>query len=321
MNNILHVSYSEVEAYQRCPEGHFRGYVQRLKPKAPIKPLHFGTDFHALLQNRGDKKKLKESISEIREKFNDNRDALGDDYYDNIRSIFQDYSKQWKGETLPDETEHRFQIPIGKYNGEVVTFVGVIDEVYGLEKIGEHKTFSRDPSMISLHLAVQPALYAKARELETGKLPEIVQWDHIKSTPASAPPWLEKSQRFSAAKNSRITEWSYIRACMERGITPDPIMIEEYRYNNSSFFFRTPIEVNRTHVDRVFKGFVETVKQVVSKGPNDRRHFFGRDCSWCKFQPLCYAEYSGLDVDKLIESDFIQKERHEYDREEDQGSD
>lgn len=306
----VNISYSQVEAFVRCPEAHYWAYVRRITPATSIKALTFGSDMHKLLQFRGKKFMLRQAAREISETFNENINALGDDYLYNLKTIWSDYCKQWRNTELPTETEHRFEILLGTYKGEPIYFVGVIDEIYEgeLKRLGEHKTFSRDPSMISLHFAIQAALYAKARQLETGELPDIIQWDHIKSAPASYPVWLEKSKRFSVSASKSITEWSYKRACEERSIVPDPVWIDSYRNNNSNFFFRTPIEVNPDHVERVFETFKEKAKHIVSSGMNCHHHHYGRDCSWCKYQPLCYAEYSGADVEDIISRDYKEKE-------------
>lgn len=309
---MLKVSYSEVNAYRMCPRSHYYGYVRRLKTKEPVKPLQFGTDFHKLMEHRDNPAKVKQILEEIAVTADEHRNAFGDDYTNNLTHIWEDYCTHWKGDTRPVETEHWFQLPIGQYKGNKVYFVGVVDEVYSADEygavmLGEHKTFSRAPNKVDLAMSNQPYLYAAAYEMENGVFPQWVQWDHIKSTEASAPPWLEKSKRFSKAKTQSVTEYSYRRACYEHRVEPDPEELERYRENNSHFFFRTRMELNPQHGAQVMEDFKQTARSIIKCGGKNRAQYCGMNCSWCRYQPICYAEIMGLDPEEIIAQDFLEK--------------
>jgi hypothetical protein len=101
---------------------------------------------------------------------------------------------------------------------------------------------------------MQTCLYAKARELEKGKKFKRVMWDYIRSSPATLPIWLPKSNRFSTATNGNITPYSWARACKERSIEDEDILAQGdmYKPNISNFFFRCCTELLPVMVDNVW---------------------------------------------------------------------
>lgn len=238
---------------------------------------------------------------------------LGENYPQDLKAIFEDYMRMWKGTPLPTETEHAFDLNIGEENGEPIQFVGVIDELYETEEgidIGEHKTFSRPPDMNTLMMNTQKSLYCKASEIIWGKLPIKVRWDYIKSTPAKYPVWLEKSKRFSSAASKDITPASWKRACKERGIT-DPEVIkqgEQYAGNENNFFFRVQQDVYPEMVEEIFNGFSYTCKDIVRRGRENKVKNITRDCAWCEYRDICMAELSGSDREYVIQEKYQRRE-------------
>lgn len=327
----MRISYSRQSSYLKCPYLHYLRYVDGLESIKPARPLHFGTDFHKLLEVRKDPKAVKREWRAIKEKFYEMpgswQSELGENYPFDIRSIFQDYQKMWEGTPLPKVTEKKFELNVGYVGNEDIIFVGVIDELYKyIDKtsgkksieIGEHKTFSRPPDMNTLVMNTQKSLYCKAAQMIWGILPRAVKWDYIKSTPAKSPIWLEKSKRFSTAKSQEITPSSWRRACKEKGIT-DPSILEQgefYRGNENNFFFRVQQDVYPDMVEDVFNGFVYTCKDIVIRGQENRTKNMTRDCAWCTYRNICMAEMSGGDRGYVIDKEFTTKEQRKLEESE-----
>lgn len=313
---MITVSYSKVSTYRDCPQSYHWGYVMGLEPKKASRPLSFGSDFHKLLECRTDKNKLEAAMDTIREQYYDltprQQEDLGEDYLDELFQVFDDYQQRWLGTELPNVTEHEFYLPIGKYKGEDVVFHGIIDELYFdketgvVSVIGEHKTFSTKPDMSVLAMNQQICLYAKAVEKEFGVMPTKVRWDYIKSSPAKEPIWLDKSQRFSEAANSQITPYSWLRACEKRKISDDAMLSKAKMYepNIDNFFFRCEMDIHPEMVEAIFNDFKTTVRELVAKGSTNTTKHVSRDCSWCEYQPLCYGQFTGADLDYIIEKDY-----------------
>lgn len=312
---MITVSYSKVSTYRSCPQAHAWKYSARLNPKKVSRPLSFGSDFHKLLECRTDPEKLAEAKQDIEDKYYElnfqQQEDLGDDYLEGLFQVFEDYQKRWSNAELPEVTEHEFYLPLGKYKGEDVVFHGIIDELYFDKEtgvvsiIGEHKTFTNKPDMSILAMNQQVCLYAKAVEQEFGVMPTKVRWDYIKSSPSKEPIWLEKSQRFSEAANSNITPYSWLRACKKRRIEDKAILAKAklYEPNIDNFFFRCEMDIHPEMVESIYRDFKTTVKEMLTKGTNTTKHV-SKDCSWCEYQPLCYGQFTGADLDYIIDKDY-----------------
>lgn len=311
---MITVSHSRVGCYLSCPYAHYLRYVEKLTKKTKSRPLSFGSDFHRLLEHRIDPDKLPKVLEEITEKYYDldpaSQSELGGDYLEDLQTIFNDYSILYKDQEYPQYTEVRFEIPIGKFRGEQVYFVGVVDEIYEDGMIGEHKTFNRKPDVRTIVMNTQKCLYAKATEMMTGHMPKEVQWDYIKSTPAAEPIWLEKSGRFSESKNANITPFSWLRACSDRGIADEEQFQKAAAYegNIPNFFFRLREEYLPDMVNEIYSGFLYTAKEVVKNGEKNKTRHTGQGCSWCEYKDICYAELTGGNAAYIKEKDFKGRE-------------
>lgn len=309
-----------MSTYLHCPYQHWLRYVRGLVKKRPERPLYFGTDFHKLLELRNDPIELKRAKAAIKDSYYDMpaswQSDLGETYVSDLFDIFEDYKEIYKDVKQPQVTERDFELNVGDYRGEPILFVGKIDEEYLWKRhgekmimLGEHKTFSNKPNMDVLVMNTQKCLYAKAIQIERGILPYKVKWDYIKSTPASYPVWLEKSGRFSSAASTKITPMSWKRACEEHGIT-DPKVItegERYRGNVTEFFFQVALDIDPQMVERIWAGYLFTAKQIIRVGDKNRTQNVTRDCSWCSYRDICYAEMTGGDPEYVISKDFEER--------------
>lgn len=316
----MYISYSRVQSYLGCPYSHYLRYVRRLSKKKPERPLYFGTDFHKLLELRNDPKALKTARTAIADSFYEMpaswQGDLGENYVEDLFTIFKDYQTIYSDTRQPQVTEQEFELEVGKYRDEPIVFVGKIDEMYLLKRkgvksitIGEHKTFTNKPSMDILVMNPQKCLYAKAVEFLKGILPDRVIWDYIKSTPASEPVWLEKSKRFSEATSSKITPMSWQRACEARGITDEEVIAKGDRYapNITEFFFKVPLDIDPSMVDRVWEGYMYTAKQIIRYGAKNHTQNITKNCAWCSYRDICHAELTGADPEYIIKRDYDER--------------
>lgn len=317
----MFISYSRESCYLHCPYQHWLRYVRRLEKKRPERPLYFGTDFHKLLELRNDKVALREAKIAIKDTYYELpalwQADLGENYVEDLFTIFKDYRTIYKDVRQPQVTEKPFELEVGSYRGEPIVFVGKIDELYLLKHngvkqiiVGEHKTFTNKPNMDVLIMNTQKCLYAKAVQCLRGILPERVKWDYIKSTPAEQPIWLEKSKRFSEAASRKITPMSWKRACNEHNILDPDVLKKGERYagNIPEFFFQVELDIDPAMVDLIWEGYIYTAKQIIRYGETNKVHNITRDCSWCPYHDICYAEMTGGDVEYVIGKDFVEKE-------------
>lgn len=314
---MIKISHSRVQTYLSCPYAHYLRYVERIIKKGKTRPLSFGSDFHKLLELRSNKRKVKSELRQIKENYYDldpaSQTELGEDYINDLKDIFTDYMKVYKGTPMPSRTEIKFEIPIGKYLGEVVAFNGVVDEIYESEDgliIGEHKTFSRKPDLVTVVMNTQKCLYAKAVQLLTGDLPHGVMWDYIKSSPAQEPVWLENSCRFSEAKSNNITQYSWERSCKKHGIEDADVINkgkELYGENIHNFFFRYTEDYIPQMVEQIFQGFKFTARDILNHGEKNKTRHTGPNCSWCEYKDICYVELTGGDASYTRKKDYQER--------------
>lgn len=313
----MKVSYSRLSTYLGCPYQHYLSYVKRLRQRKVVRPLHFGSDFHALLQHRHSVKDLTKAQTKIGKVWQDLspqvQEELGVDYLSDLLTVFNDYQHCWAGSEVPIRTEHEFKILVGRVRGEEVYFHGIIDEVYPNNILGEHKTFGYQvPPTFLLTMSPQTNLYAKAHELETGEIPTATRWDYIKSAPSSYPLWLEKSGRFSEAANSKITPMSWERACAERGVTDEGIINKRdlYASNISNYFFRCETPIILEAVESCWSDFKVVVKDIAVRGGVNKVKNVSKDCGWCGFKPICHSELTGGPTEYIIETEFCVREEN-----------
>lgn len=318
----MNISYSRVASYMSCPYAHYLGYELGIVSAKPIKPLYFGTNFHKLLELRHDEKALAATKQEITDTYYSVpaqwQSELGENYLENLFSIFDDYCEIYKDESKPSVTEQEFELFMFTLNTEPCIFKGKIDEVYKRKskktgekfiKVGEHKTFNYRPDNNTLVMNAQKYLYAKAIEILYGITPKSVIWDYIHSTPAPAPVWLESSKRFSASRSNDITDFSYIRACKEHDIEPDKRLVEQYKNNRSTHFYRVEQDYNPDAIDSVWNGFKFQAQLVVQHGAANQTKNLTRNCSYCQYRDLCFTELSQGNLTYLLQKQYQVKPR------------
>lgn len=319
----MNISHSRVACYLSCPYKHYLAYEIGVAVDKPVRPLRFGTDFHKLLELRNRPEELEEAKKAIEDAYYQMpatwQSDLGEDYLQALNEIFMDYCTLYKDTMQPTETEHEFNIEIGKLNGEPVIFKGVIDELYKRKhkdgqkyiKLGEHKTFNKKPDHNVLVMNTQKNLYAKAVQLLFGFLPETVIWDYIHSTPADEPVWLTKSNRFSNAKSTKITPFSYIRACERHNVIDDETLVKarQYEENIQNFFFRCEMDIIPSMVDQVWWSFKHAARQIVLHGHKNKIRNMTKDCAFCDFRDICYTQLTGGNLENLIQTKYTVTKR------------
>lgn len=314
----MNISYSRVASWMTCPYQHYLRYEMGVKRNKKARPLYFGTDFHKLLETRKDAYACAKAMDSITEKYYempaDFQSDLGADYLENLFRIFAEYCSVYGNEPLPTCTEIDFSFPMFTAKGEPYYFMGKIDEVYKRKdketgekyiKVGEHKTFSRRPTLESLAMNMQKFLYAKACSFLYGMFPRVVIWDYISSKPAPCPVWVIPGKFSTAARNS-ATPYSFRLACSDRGITDTEILAQadEYKDNIEKYFFRVNDYISPETTEKVWQGFEYQAQLIAEHGKENRTKNLCRNCAYCEYKDICYAELTGGNVEYTISKDY-----------------
>lgn len=96
---------------------------------------------------------------------------------------------------------------------------------------------------------------------------------------------------------------------MARGIN-DPKVLQDgdkYEPNIPGFFFQTELDIDPNMVDAVWDGYLYTAKQIIKQGHKNTAQNISRNCSYCSYHDICYAELTGGDVDYIIDKDYQER--------------
>lgn len=319
----MNISYSRVASWMTCPYQHYLRYEVGVKKNQKAQPLYFGSDFHKLLETRKDADECSKAMEAITDKYYtlpaDAQSKLGADYLENLFRIFAEYCSVYGDESLPTSTEVEFSFPMFTAQGEPYYFMGKIDEVYKRKdkktgeryvKLGEHKTFSRRPTLETLAMNTQKFLYAKACYFLYGMFPRVVIWDYISSKPAPCPVWVMPG-KFSAAARNTATPYSFRLACSDRGITDPEILAQadEYKGNIEKYFFRVNDHINPETVEKIWHGFEYQARLIADLGKYNKTKNLCRNCSYCEYKDICYTELTEGNVEYTISKDYKVFER------------
>jgi ATP-dependent helicase/DNAse subunit B len=150
----MYVSYVRISCYLNCPYKHYLRYIERLSSNKPARPLSFGKDFHNMRENRFIEGRLEEAWENIKSKYYNMspkyQSELGENYLEELKSVFDDYYRLYKKEKLPMSTEKKIELELGKIKGTKIFFIGYVDELIDTRTIGECKTFTSKPDFMLL---------------------------------------------------------------------------------------------------------------------------------------------------------------------------
>lgn len=320
------VSQSKVKCWQQCRFAYNCKYVEKLKKRTIKRPFTFGTLVHSILEARakGEKKPLSvlDKIPLKQQKlFAAEREMYGDILND-IRFIMTDYFKFYKDDGLTViskhgvAAEHEFLLPLDKE----IDFSGKIDLVVkksSLRWLVEHKTFGRSiPKPDHLWRNLQSAVYLRVLDMLGWKSADGVMWDYIHSKPPSR---VQVTKKGLVSKKKLYTLPSAVKFSLEsNGLDVEDYqpLIKAAEINRQNYYKRIFNPVNSSVVDTVFKGFIDTSREMLKYHGKSKTRTFGRHCEWCDYEPICRAELTGADADYIRERDYYVEDEIKEERDE-----
>ena len=305
-------SISQVSCFRSCRQEWAYKYRDKLKVKAPQRPLYMGTTLHKLLEIRANGQDWKEHLLKvIKPEFeampSDYQDILGNDFIECCEDIMDQYDWAYWNENIKYlATEIEID---AKIKGQK-RFVGVVDaivEIDGDQYIMEHKTFKTTKmSMDQTWINAQTCLYIKVLNEKGWNIKGVV-WDMIK-TSAPKPPRVLKNGAYGKQYGEQ-TLMSFYKIGMNDGQIP-PEIYEDIKDNHKNFLDRYITPVLPSVVTAVWNEFVDTVYDITKNKHTPKS--IGRDCDWCAYKDLCQAELTGGDVEyvkQLYYTTFEQREK------------
>lgn len=324
------VSQSKVKTWRRCRRAYHNKYVLGLKRRRVKRPFKFGNIIHSMLEahaNGDDPFDVLNTIAlEEHKLFAAEKEMYGD-IIEDIGIIMRNYFDYWGEDSIymlrkgRQCAEHEFNIEIQKG----LVFTGKIDAVGKtpdkLKWLIEHKSFKKLPTEETRWRNLQSAVYFRAIEI-LGWWDNIsgVCWDYTKSKPPSKPQLL-KSGKLSE-KSIDTLPAVVMSTIREHRLNPKNYkkLLTDAENNQKNYFLRIFTPLNKSVVDKVFSGFVETAKELYQDHGTKFDQNIDLHCSYCDYEPLCRAELTNSDVEFVKEREYyIDKEKvvDEKDRESD----
>jgi len=224
--------------------------------------------------------------------------------------------------------EHEFAIPLDQLvskkwrrAAEGIVFKGQVDGLgrtpNKLRWLVETKTFDKLPGDDERWRNLQTVVYRRAA-LHMGWVESLdgVCWNYVMSKPPKVPQLL-KSGKSLSLKRKIVTLPSVVGATLKMhglkraGHEKLFERAEECRHN---YFQRIFTPVNQTVSDKIFDGFVETAIEMRDNAGKLKGQNIGRHCSWCDYEPICRAEFTGGDIDYVKSVEYVREDPEAYRR-------
>lgn len=314
----IRLSQSSLRSWRRCRLMFHYKYIEKLAPKKFVRPLHFGSTVHKVLEYRAQGKSLDKALKFMEQEratlFTADIDQFEQTMTD-ARLIMTAYNEHWSDENVTPvkvgnrigEHEFVYELPGGmEFEGIVDLFVETPD---GRRWLVEHKSHKkiptedvrmRDLQTLTYHVAAREALGVKRL---AGSL-----WDYICSISPSVPEILKNG---TLSKRRIRTLPSVFRAEIKKHKLKEEHYedkLEELEGKMGEWFKRVFTPINKDAVAIVIEETVTTGREIHRKAGIDKTRSMSRDCSFCSYERLCHAELFGLDANFIREREFKIKE-------------
>ena len=319
MSNKPTVSQSKARSWRLCKQQYHFKYFLKLRKKRTKRPLKFGGIMHDILEVHLDGGDPLEKLAEIEDEggklFDEELEEYGN-IIEDIETIFLEYRNYWPQDSwkiIPVEgkaSEHEFEVEVIKG----IVFNGRIDFLCATRKLtwlGEHKTFGQLPNEDHRWKDLQSVVYFKVVEMMgwLGKRQfDGVCWNYIHSKAPSIPQ-IKKDGGMSTRK--LVTLPSVVRrVARDNNIDLEDItdIVERAEDSRHDYFQRIYTPINRSVVDFIWNGFIDTAIEIVDNHGKQSQMHVGKHCDWCDYEPICRAKMLGTDTDFIIEREYEVKE-------------
>lgn len=232
--------------------------------------------------------------------------ALNADIFDLVKTLVRGWVNRWlrSGYTML-WVEKEFEVPL--IPG--VVFTGKIDgrcrhDDTGREWLIEHKTCKRMPSEDVRMYDVQTPLYTSVLS-EIGEEPVVgVIWDYVRSK-MPVKPELLKSGQLSSRKGIDTLPEIFLREIARNKLNPEGYRDVIASLNDDAFYRRIPYNVSKHQSARLREELALTAQYIqVIEVQDDWCRNLTRDCGWCDYKELCYAELRGDNLDYMLRNDY-----------------
>lgn len=319
------VSWSEIKTFQRCPKQHQYKYLERLVPRAKVRPLYLGNWVHAALQTHYTENDWRaghnEYVKDWNSLFEEEREALTTrgrvrtppfpEIVERVMKSYVFYHKadNWKVIGVEKEFEVDTPLIIGGVRQRLKGIIDLIieDQDTGLSWVIDHKTAGTIPEPTSFHaMDPQLMLYPWAAKQAWNLEVNGIIYNYVKSKPPSIP---KLNKDGSLSRRKVVTDYPTLyRFLKQNGYDPNDFRDILGPLRRRSPFLRRYKYPREAVVTREILLDVLSVTKHIREDKR-RSRTITRDCArMCSFHDLCRAELNGLDTTLMRKQNFTIKE-------------
>lgn len=337
MSEKYSVGQSKVRTWRNCRQAYHYKYEMQLIPVRTKRPFAFGRLAHLVIENEA--QEVDDPVAttiagvglEDQKMFTAEKEMYGE-ILEDVGTIMDDYLAYWReaGEGvdalqfvgLKDETgemrfaEHEFAMDIS----DEIIFKGQIDG-FGrtpnkLKWLVENKTFDNLPGEDERWRNLQSVVYIKAA-VELGLMKSIdgVCWNYIRSKPPTIPQALKDGSRLSTREIVTLPR-VLLRVLKEHNLKLEDHLpqMEKAEQSRREYFQRIFTPISREVHDNIWSGFLDSAREMLQYHGQRKDKNIGRHCGWCDYERLCRTEFTGGDIDFVIEREYEKEEQDHYRR-------
>lgn len=290
MSDLIRVSHSQINEWDRCRFSYFLSYREKWRPKQKAYPLTLGSTVHTLLEDY------------YRGVMEDNRNLL-----ERHRNKVQELSGSVADTDELQALSHAGSL-VERYITDFAFYEDAGYEVVDVEKhyVVELTTPQGNPYEFELYFDLM-LLHKQSQRLW------IVDHKTHKSNPLNPTQIMMDRQLPSYALVMRelmgVDVFGMIYNMLNTYDYKKPPPPEKLFKREKTY--RTPEELNS-----IMKEIGYAVDDILENRDNPRRSLT-RDCSWCKFQEPCLMGMKGMNMKSILEENFEKKpERPKNDEQE-----
>jgi hypothetical protein len=320
----FNVSQSKVQQWRRCRlQFHFAN-VRNLAPRVKARPLYFGTVVHKMLEATANGKDDRAALAEIahtdEKLFRDELETFNR-MIEDISFIMRAYKKFWSDQPLHFTAINgrNAEIPFEVKIDDGISCKGTIDGLVQHKKMHwllENKTHREFPNDDHRWSNIQGAVYVTVAKLLgwPAKVKQLqgVCWNYIRSKEPTRPKLL-KDNKLSQAANCDTLPEVVLDVLEEHKLNPkhyaNYLALQES--NLGTWFQRVFQPVQLDVVTKLWDEFLVTAREMADYYDHTDKpppRTIDLHCKWCPFEKICRAELQGLDVDWVIEKEYVTKE-------------
>lgn len=190
----------------------------------------------------------------------------------------------------------------------------------GWEWLVEHKTCKKMPDEQTRQFDVQAVLYNAVLPMMGEKPVQGVVWDYVRTKLPAVPELLKSGGLSKSAKIDTLPE-VYLREIKRHGLDPRGYqdILTTLETKREAFYREIRLPFSKDFSNNILNHFIMDCYRMVEleeeyAEDEDETIFTcnpSRDCSWCDFQTLCYAELRGDDTSYIMKHDYIKRKKYE----------